>query len=334
MLGLPAMMRGVYFPEKGRAAFRQEPAPTCQPGTVLCQTLYTGLTNGTERNVLMGGNYGGSWPARCGYQNVGWVLAVGEGVQGYQPGEIIFSGDFCQHTQFFAAPATADRLIVKIPSAVDLRHAALFGVASVALHDVRRAEVRLGERVLVVGAGPVGQFTAQNARAAGAVVTVCDRDENRLEIARQLGARAVINTGDDAGWALLREHHAPFDAVFEDSGAPVLDQIIGGSGLPALVRRRGRVVMIAGRGRVDYSFNAGQAAELAILHAGHFERADLEELARLVAEGTVKVGPILREVVPIADAMGIYERLRDNASSLMGTAFEWVPDGKIHRSNS
>ena|SRR5437867_1815734 len=88
-LHLPATMRGIIFPEKGRAAFREEPTPGCSPGTLLCQSLYTGLTNGTERNVLVGGNYGGSWPARCGYQNVGRVLAVGAGVEGYQPGEII-----------------------------------------------------------------------------------------------------------------------------------------------------------------------------------------------------------------------------------------------------
>jgi 2-desacetyl-2-hydroxyethyl bacteriochlorophyllide A dehydrogenase len=323
-LDLPAKMRGIIFPEKGRAAFQQEPTPGCSPGTVLCQSLYTGLTNGTERNVLMGGNYGGSWPSRCGYQNVGRVLAVGDGAQGYQPGEILFSGDFCQHTQYFAAPAAADRLVVKVPAAVDPRHAALFGVASVALHDVRRAEVRLGENVLVVGAGSVGQFTAQYAKAAGARVTVCELDDNRLEIARRLGAHATVNTRDDAGWALLREQYAPFDVVFEDSGAPVLDRIIGGNGFPGLVKHRGKVVMIAGRDRVTYSFNAGQGRELTILHAGHFQRGDLEELVRLVSEGTVKVGPILRDVVPIAGAIEIYDRLRDDASSLMGTVFEWL----------
>ena len=57
---------------------QQEPTPVCGPGQVLCETLYSGLTNGTERNVLMGGNYGGRWPYRMGYQNVGRVI---EGIE-------------------------------------------------------------------------------------------------------------------------------------------------------------------------------------------------------------------------------------------------------------
>lgn len=65
------------FVEKGRAAFVEEPAPVCAPDTVLLQTLYFGLTNGTERNILMDGNYGGRWPNRCVYQLVSRVIEVG-----------------------------------------------------------------------------------------------------------------------------------------------------------------------------------------------------------------------------------------------------------------
>ncbi len=55
-------MRGIMFVEKGKAEFIEEPMPTCAPDTVLLKTVYSGVTNGTERNVLLGGNYGGSWP--------------------------------------------------------------------------------------------------------------------------------------------------------------------------------------------------------------------------------------------------------------------------------
>jgi hypothetical protein len=153
--------------------------------------------NGTERNVLCGGNYGGrKWPNRCGYQNVGRILEVGPDVTGFSPGDLVFSGDFCQHRQYFAAPARADSLIVKLPAEVEAKHAALFGVAGVAMHDVRRTEVRLGERILVVGAGPIGQFTAQAARLAGAHVTVCDLNGRRLSIARDLGAQRTVKRYD------------------------------------------------------------------------------------------------------------------------------------------
>ena len=323
---MPVTMGGIIFAEKGKAVFQDEPTPGCGAGTVLCQSLYTGLTNGTERNCLCGGNYGGwRWPARCGYQNVGRVLAVGDGVQGYQPGDVVFSGDFCQHAEYFAAPAAADRLIVKLPPAVDPRHAALFGVASVALHDVRRAEVRIGEKALVVGAGPIGQFTAQAARLAGAVVTVCDLNAKRLAVARALGAHATIPLTVAAGsWDAVKQA-APFDVVFEDSGAPILDRVIGANWGQGVLKFRSRVVMIAGRDRVDYNFNAGQGYELSILHAGHFDAGDLQQVCRFAAEGTLKIGPVIQDIVKADQAIGIYDRLRDDPGSLFGTVFEWVP---------
>jgi 2-desacetyl-2-hydroxyethyl bacteriochlorophyllide A dehydrogenase len=315
------------FVEKGRAVLREEPVPGCGAGQVLCRTLYSGLTNGTERNVLLGGNYGGKWPSRCGYQNVGRVIEVGSGVQGFAVGDVLYSGNFHQHVAFFAASvanlADPNNLVLKLPPAVDPTQAALFGMASVAMHDVRRAEVRLGESVLVVGAGCIGQFTAQCARATGARVTVADLDEERLALARQLGAHHTVAVVDEAAWQGLRQQQGPFDVVFEDSGAPVLDRIIGATWGQRLIRYRGRVVLIAGRDRVDYSFNAGQGAELTFLHAGHFTRSDLEELCRLVSEDIIRVAPLIRDIVPIAQAVAVYDRLRDSPNSLVGTVFDW-----------
>jgi 2-desacetyl-2-hydroxyethyl bacteriochlorophyllide A dehydrogenase len=322
-LNLPATMRGIIFSGKGKTAFQDEPTPGCSQGTVLCQSVYTGLTNGTERNLLMGGNYGGTWPSRCGYQNVGRVLAVGVGVQGFKVGDTIFSAEFCQHRQYFAAPATADKLIVKIPEAVDPRHAALFGAASVAMHDVRRADVKLGEKVLVVGAGPIGQFTAQAARLAGAVVTICDLNEKRLGIAGKLGAHATIAlTTDAASWEAVKQA-GPFDVVFEDSGAPILDSVIGANWGLGVLKHRSRVVIIAGRGRVDYSFNAGQGYELSVFHAGHFVCDDLQQVCRLTAEGLLRIGPVIQDVVKADKAIAIYDTLRDNPGNLFGVVFDW-----------
>jgi 2-desacetyl-2-hydroxyethyl bacteriochlorophyllide A dehydrogenase len=322
-LNLPATMRGIIFPARGQAALQDEPTPECSPGTVLCESLYTGLTNGTERNVLMGGNYGGTWPSRCGYQNVGIVLAVGEGVNAFQVGDTIFSGDFCQHTKYFAAPATAEKLIVKLPDSVDPKHAALFGAASVPIHDVRRAGVKLGENVLVVGAGLIGQFTAQAARLAGAVVTVCDLDEKRLAVAKAAGAHnTIVVAKDEKSWGTVREA-GPFDVVFEDSGAPIFDNVIGANRGLGILRHRSRVVVIAGRDRVDYSFNAGQGYEISVLHAGHFECGDLQQVCRLTAEGLLKIDPVIKDVVKIDEAIGIYDTLRDNPSSLFGVVFDW-----------
>jgi threonine dehydrogenase-like Zn-dependent dehydrogenase len=192
------------------------------------------------------------------------------------------------------------------------------------MHDVRRAETKLGENVLVVGAGPVGQFTAQAARLSGAIVTICDLNEKRLAIAEELGAhQAITVTTDGESWNAIEEA-GPFDVVFEDSGAPILDQVIGPDWHQGVLKHRSRVVIIAGRERVDYSFNAGQGYELCILQASHFTRDDLEQVCRLTAEGQLQIDPIIQDVVPASEADSIYNRLRDDPASLFGVVFDWT----------
>lgn len=317
---LPQSMKGVMFLEKGRAELIDEATPNNKPGCVLAKTIFTGLTNGSERNILMGGNYSSGWPARAGYQNVGRVLAVGFGTTGFAEGDIVFQGNFQQHCQYFAGPAGPADLTIKLPNEVNPQHAALFGVASVALHDVRRTGVKLGERILVVGAGLIGQFTCQAARACGAIVTICDTNKRRLEIARELGAHHVIVP--DAEWSNIRTL-APFDCVFEDSGALVLDSIVGPSWTQGILKSRGRLIMIAGRNRVDYNFNAAQGEEIAVQHASHFSLDDLREICRLYLDGAIRMAPLITDVVPYASMPALYERLRDNPETLLGVVFDW-----------
>ena len=290
-------MKGIIFAAKGQAILQDEPVPS-MPGKIICKTIYTGLTNGTERNVLMGGNYGGSWPSRCGYQKRRQSAGGGRGREGLCRRRYDLLRNFAQHVQYFAAnaPTQGDEgnLVVKLPDQICPKGAALFGVAGVATHDVRRADVGLGDKVLVVGAGPIGLFTAQAAKAAGATVTICDLDGHRLDVAGRLGIASRVRIIGEESWAELKAI-GPFNAAFEDSGAAVLDKIIGGGWGTGMLVPRGKIVIIAGRREVSYSFNAGQSCELTLLHAGHFERSDLLELLRLVVAGTIKVGPIIQE---------------------------------------
>ena len=296
------------------------PAPVANQ--VRTRTLLTGVTNGTERNNLLRGNYAipdEALPAGCGYQNVGEVIEVGPEVRDLAVGDVLFMSQ--DHAETCVVPE--DALLVKLPPDVEPTHAALFGMAAVALHDVRRAETKLGDRVLVVGAGPIGQFTAQAARAAGAHVTVVDPNERRLAVAAECGAhRTIPVTGDDT-WSGPIRAAGPYDVVFEDSGAAVLENLIGRTWGQSMLRPRGRLVLIAGRFDVNYPFNAAQGCELTVLHAGHFTRDDLVVLCGLVTSGAVRVGPILQDLVKPEEAGGIYDRLRDEPASLLGTVFDW-----------
>lgn len=283
---------------------------------VKTQTLFSGITNGTERNDLVRGNYAHAdeaLPAGWGYQNVGRVIAVGPDVTTLQVGDLLYMS--ADHMEYVLM--AEDGLLIKLPPEIDQQQAALFGMSGVAMRTCRNAELKMGERLLIVGAGFIGQMAAQIAAVMGARVTLCDVDANRLALARQIGATdAALNVSDD-GWI---EHipDASFDAVIDLAGVPGMeDRLIWAA------RIKGRVIFIAGRTRVDYSFNQAQVREIIIKQNSHFDTGDLANLCRMVSRKLIKIEPLLRDVVPVEQAGAIYETLRDNPNQLSGTVFTW-----------
>ena len=111
---------------------------------------------------------------------------------------------------------------------------------------------------------------------------------------------------------------AAFDVVIDFAGVPGMeDQLI------SALRPQGRMLFIAGRDKVTYTFNLGQGREVRIRQNSHFDRDDLHNTCRLVARGLIKIGPLIRDVVPVSEAKRIYDTLRDAPDQLMGTVFAW-----------
>ncbi len=283
---------------------------------VLCEAVFTGLTNGTERNQLISGNYAPadeSLPCGGGYQNVGRVIETGPDVTQLEIGDLIYAS--VDHVERFSIAENG--LLLKLPEDIDPAAAALFGISGVAMHCCRRVDPRIGERVLIVGQGCIGMFAAQIMYAMGARVSVCDIDESRLEQVRELGiAELVLNTSGD-GWRKLIADGS-FDAVMDFAGAT--DMI---SPMIQACKTRGRLLLVAGRFDVNYTFNVGQFKEISILHCSHFTRDDLENLCRFVRQESVRITPLIRHRVNVTEAPQIYRWLRDEPMRLLGTVFEW-----------
>jgi 2-desacetyl-2-hydroxyethyl bacteriochlorophyllide A dehydrogenase len=185
------------------------------------------------------------------------------------------------------------------------------------MHACRTADLRLGERVLLVGQGCIGQIAAQIATVMGAQVTVCDIDPQRLEVARQVGAAEVLVNVADNGWSRHLADHT-FDVVIDLAGVVGMEDA-----LIRAVRHRGRLVLVAGRFEVRYTFSLGQGREITIRQPSHFDQDDLDNLCRLVGRARVQLHPLLRDIVPVTEAPRLYDRLRDAPSTLLGTVFDW-----------
>ncbi|MBT3268368.1 zinc-binding dehydrogenase [Candidatus Poribacteria bacterium] len=316
-------MKGVMFVEQGQAEIIEEPAPACRDDAMLLRCLYSGVSNGTERSFLVGGNYGAGspWPKRLSYQHVSEVVECGRGITRYQPGDTVFSSTFPGHVEYLVVKESD--LVVRLPDAMDRIEATMLGVASVAYHDARVGRVTDGDRALVIGDGLIGQFAAQAARLMGAHVTLSGHHEDRLGIARELGADVVIDSTSDAGEAAI-DAGAPYAVILECSGGDVLGRILGSEGKGPLVgrRSRARLVMVAGRHDVLYDFNAAGAAEIEVLHTNHFDQEELEAVLGHVSRGSIRVRPLIRDVVPFEDAPRIFDTMRDHPRQLLGTVFE------------
>lgn len=178
---------------------------------------------GSDLHIFKGKHPAVSLPVTIGHEMSGDVVAVGEGVTHVQIGtrvtvepcivcgtcEACRHGDYgyCEHISFTyrnGDGAMADYITVKapyvypLPDAISYETGALIEPLSVATHAVRRADIKLGETVLVIGAGAIGMLVAAICKQCGAKdVIITDFSDARLAAAKELGATVTINTGNE-----------------------------------------------------------------------------------------------------------------------------------------
>jgi 2-desacetyl-2-hydroxyethyl bacteriochlorophyllide A dehydrogenase len=250
--------RAFWTLKGGAAEIREEALRPPGPGEVLVDTLWSAVSRGTESLVFHGGVppsehermrapfQGGSFPfpVKYGYLNVG---RVAEG-----PRELVGRAVFCLHPHQtrYVVPADA---VVPIPEGVDPARAVLAGNLETAINGVWDADIRVGDRVAVVGAGVVGALVAfLAARIPGCRVELVDVLPERARLAAALGA--TFATPD----AALGEA----DVVVHASGVPsALDTALALAGDEASV--------------VEMSWYGDRATEIHLGGAFHARRLTL-----------------------------------------------------------
>ncbi len=312
---------GLQFPGPGQVEFCELGAPPeAGRGQVLLETIYSGITNGTERHGLMDEHGFGRFPGRHGYQHVCRVAGVGEGVEALAKGDRVFYGQYVGHRGWHLADVVPGQLMVKLPDDVEHRDCALMGVAGVALRAVRRLRVRAGQRVWVVGVGPIGIFGAQCARAVGAQVTVGEIVDRRLAAARETGAHRVVDMRDEDAWEQIAAA-GPYDVIYDGSGYERLFFDVWERGLLA---HGGALGAIAVRGETTFPWTMLHGTEASIEVSCHFTASELECLIHFLRTGLVRVEPIISHFVSIKEAPAIYGIMRDDPRALYGVVFDWT----------
>ncbi len=315
---------GLEFKARGAAGFCDlGPPPAPGPTELLTHTRYSGVTNGTERHVLMNDSGRVRYPFRCGYQHVSVVQAVGGEVEGFAEGDTVFIGNHGGHRPWhcidLAASNERARLCVKLPADIEHEWCALLGITGVGMRHSRRIRIGPGQQVWVAGLGPAGQAVAQAARAFGAYVTVTDVNRRRLDIARELGAHRVINVATPDGPELLKQG-GPYDRIVDACGVPSFFLDIHRD---RLLARYGVVGALAVRQEATFYHGMIHSLSASIESSSHFTVEGLELLLHFIRLGTIRIEPIVSHRLPVTEAPRIYDIMRDSPGDLLGIIFDW-----------
>lgn len=212
-------MKAAVLKNDMEIVFEEVPTPEPGPGQVQVHVNWSSIC-GTDLHIYMGEFKNRvKYPRILGHEFAGVVASVGAGVQNFKPGDrvtvdpiiwcnqcpaclngqnnvcsnlkllgIEYNGGFADYTV-----AGADK-VFKIPDSVSMRDAALVELYSLGVHSTRKAMIEPGDRVVVLGAGRLGLAVLEVIKQTAAR-WVCSVDilDNRLEIARKMGADLTIN---------------------------------------------------------------------------------------------------------------------------------------------
>ncbi len=288
-----------------------------------------------------------------GYSLAGVVEQVGGGVDEFAVGDRVAcagEGIAC-HAEFVFVPRN---LCARIPDGVSFDDAAFTTVGAIALNGVRQSGVALGDWVLVVGLGLVGQLGVQLLKAAGCRVIGVDLDPEKVALARACGADHAFVRKDEGIEEAIRGATGGVgpDVAYIAASAKSTDPMeLAGK----VVRDRGRVVIVGmvpveadwqtyyekeisivmsrsyGPGRYDRNYEH-KGIDYPIGHVRWTEGRNMQEFLRLVKDGLVHPGLLQPKSFPLIEAPAAYQELHEAPGRhAVGILFEYPQAAPLSR---
>jgi predicted dehydrogenase/threonine dehydrogenase-like Zn-dependent dehydrogenase len=361
------MLQVLQSLKDGKTEIADVPCPSVRTGTLLIRSRRTLVSAGTERMLVEFGRAGWIAKARSqpdkvrqviqkirtdglaptlqavmsklgqpmplGYCNVGTVLAVGAGVEGFAPGDRVVSNG--RHAEVVSVPAN---LCAHVPDGVSDDDAVFTVISAIGLQGIRLVQPTLGETVAVSGLGLIGLIVVQMLRSSGCRVIGFDFDQRRLELARAFGAETVnLGAGADPVSAAVRfSHGRGVDAVIvtaaTQSNEPMHQAAL-------MSRKRGRIVLVGvaglalsradfyekeltfqvscsyGPGRYDPRYEEG-GQDYPLPYVRWTEQRNFEAVLDMMASGGIDPKHLVTHRFPIDDAPRAYHVVTSGEPSL------------------
>ena len=368
----------------GRPFVGEVPVPALQRGRVLVRTVASLISAGTERMAVEMVSKGLVNEARqrpdlvkavvskvktdgllntfasvrdkmaasttLGYSAAGIVTAVAEDVSDFQIGDRVACAGvgFASHAEVLSVPKN---LCVHLPANVGFDDGAFGTLGAIALQGVRLTEPTLGESIVVIGLGLVGQLTVQLLKANGCRVFGIDLDPQRMKLAVDSGADAAAVSSDDiAGridtWTRGRGADAVLITAATDSNQPVelaakisrvrgRVVIVGMTGLdiprqPFYLRELSLTISMSyGPGRYDPDYEE-RGKDYPFGYVRWTEKRNIEAFLGLIGSGSIKLNKLISHRFPIDQAERAYQLISGESSEpYLGVVLNYDPDSPV-----
>lgn len=342
-MAIPKTMKAAILVEQRKPLVidEVEMPQTLEVGQVLVKIHYSGIC-GSQIGEIDGAKGEDKFlPHLLGHEASGTVIEIGTGVKNVKPGDkvvlhwrkglgiegappaYLWRGNKLNAgwiTTFNEYAIVAENRVTAIPADSDLEVAALFGCAVTTGFGVveNNARVRIGESVVVFGAGGVGLNIVQAAALVGAYpVIAVDLYDNRLALAKEMGATHLINAKDQDAKTVI-------ESIV---GGQNVDVFIDNTGQPAIIelgyqitKPQGRVTLVGvprkGNNINIYSLPLHFGKELSGSHGGEASpQVDIPRYQNLFNAGRIKLRELLTERLPLDDINAAIENIRTGATS-------------------
>ncbi|MBU0672786.1 MAG: bi-domain-containing oxidoreductase, partial [Candidatus Margulisbacteria bacterium] len=363
-------MRQLFVDKQVRCVIDDVPRPTPQAGHVLIKVLYSVISPGTETaslgnsSTVSGNNLskvmgiiqsGGLERAieivkdklnrlsPKGYSGAGVVVAKGEDVLEFELGDkVAYAGQ--PHAEYVLAPKN---LVAKMPENVAMGEAAFTTLGAIAMQSVRLANIQLGDNVVVVGLGLIGQLAVALAAAAGANVIGIDLVAERVALAQKMGlTNGILSTETDN---VIRE----VMELTKGRGADVVLLCAAtASSVPAnqafaYARRKAKVVMVGAMGlnfnrsdlyakeidfKVSCSYGPGRydrdyevkGQDYPFEYVRWTENRNMNSFLQLLSAGKLNLRPLIsKQLIFGQEATEAYRLLMEQKNNLVGILLKY-----------
>ncbi|MDA7657838.1 bi-domain-containing oxidoreductase [Verrucomicrobia bacterium] len=266
-----------------------------------------------------------------GYCNVGCVISTGEGVDGFEKGDLVLTNG--PHAEMVCVPKN---LVAGVPEGLKAEEACFAVLGSIGLQGIRLLKPTIGECFVVTGLGLIGLLAVQILRANGCRVIGIDLDSSKCDLARQFGAEAVdLSAGEDP---LSVSQDATkglgVDGVLITASTTSNDPVHQGA---QMCRKRGRILLVGvtglelsrsdfyekelsfqvscsyGPGRYDPNYEEnGQDYPFGFVR--WTEQRNFEAVLGLMESGKIDVKPLISHRFEFGDALRAYDQATSRGS--------------------